>query len=160
MFQRLSEEENHGTSEDFFKSRKSHSTVKAFAPFKGCSGLPLILPGKEDNEELPGVPGLSLKNLGIKKPREDFSCVGFSSTAGGSRAVSSITSVQSNVRALSHSQSQTARKQRRCWSPELHRRFVDALQKLGGCQGLHLNYLLKPVETLHITAYNLFWFTS
>ncbi|KAI4314934.1 hypothetical protein L6164_027793 [Bauhinia variegata] len=29
---------------------------------------------------------------------------------------------------------QTARKQRRCWSPELHRRFVDALQQLGGAQ--------------------------
>ncbi|KAL2532558.1 HTH myb-type domain-containing protein [Abeliophyllum distichum] len=26
------------------------------------------------------------------------------------------------------------RKQRRCWSPELHRRFVNALQQLGGAQ--------------------------
>ncbi|XP_047328855.1 transcription factor HHO2-like [Impatiens glandulifera] len=26
----------------------------------------------------------------------------------------------------------TIRKQRRCWSPELHRRFVESLQKLGG----------------------------
>ncbi|CAN4079622.1 unnamed protein product [Withania somnifera] len=26
------------------------------------------------------------------------------------------------------------RKQRRCWSPELHRRFVDALHQLGGAQ--------------------------
>ncbi|XP_072985356.1 transcription factor NIGT1-like [Typha latifolia] len=29
-------------------------------------------------------------------------------------------------------QSQTHRKTRRCWSPELHRRFLHALQKLGG----------------------------
>ncbi|XP_039020446.1 transcription factor HHO5-like [Hibiscus syriacus] len=29
---------------------------------------------------------------------------------------------------------QNSRKQRRCWSPELHRRFVEALQKLGGSQ--------------------------
>ncbi|BAT75556.1 hypothetical protein LR48_Vigan727s002200 [Vigna angularis] len=29
---------------------------------------------------------------------------------------------------------QNPRKQRRCWSPELHRRFVDALQQLGGPQ--------------------------
>ncbi|KAJ4868048.1 myb-like transcription factor family protein [Raphanus sativus] len=29
-------------------------------------------------------------------------------------------------------QSQTHRKQRRCWSPELHRRFLHALQQLGG----------------------------
>ncbi|KAL4366816.1 hypothetical protein GQ457_05G013300 [Hibiscus cannabinus] len=27
---------------------------------------------------------------------------------------------------------QNSRKQRRCWSPELHRRFVEALQQLGG----------------------------
>ncbi|KAL9229748.1 hypothetical protein vseg_005182 [Gypsophila vaccaria] len=27
-----------------------------------------------------------------------------------------------------------SRKQRRCWSPELHRRFLDALDKLGGSQ--------------------------
>eukprot|EP00252_Welwitschia_mirabilis_P014869 TRINITY_DN3291_c0_g1_i4.p1 TRINITY_DN3291_c0_g1~~TRINITY_DN3291_c0_g1_i4.p1 ORF type:complete len:315 (+),score=43.39 TRINITY_DN3291_c0_g1_i4:406-1350(+) len=30
---------------------------------------------------------------------------------------------------------QTQRKARRCWSPELHRRFVNALQQLGGSQG-------------------------
>ncbi|GMI68091.1 ULT1 INTERACTING FACTOR 1, HRS1 HOMOLOG5 [Hibiscus trionum] len=29
-------------------------------------------------------------------------------------------------------QMQNSRKQRRCWSPELHRRFVEALQQLGG----------------------------
>lgn len=33
-----------------------------------------------------------------------------------------------------HQQQQPFRKQRRCWSPELHRRFVDALQQLGGSQ--------------------------
>jgi hypothetical protein len=32
---------------------------------------------------------------------------------------------------------QTPRKARRCWSPELHRRFVNALQILGGAQGTH-----------------------
>lgn len=30
---------------------------------------------------------------------------------------------------------QTHRKARRCWSPDLHRRFVSALQMLGGSQG-------------------------
>lgn len=32
-------------------------------------------------------------------------------------------------------QTQTKRKQRRCWSPELHRRFLQALQQLGGSHG-------------------------
>ena len=31
---------------------------------------------------------------------------------------------------------QTHRKARRCWSPDLHRRFVNALQMLGGSQGI------------------------
>ncbi|ESQ34238.1 hypothetical protein EUTSA_v10008115mg [Eutrema salsugineum] len=31
-----------------------------------------------------------------------------------------------------HKHSQMHRKQRRCWSPELHRRFLHALQQLGG----------------------------
>lgn len=33
----------------------------------------------------------------------------------------------------------TYQKQRRSWSPELHRRFVEALEELGGSQGLKLN---------------------
>lgn len=34
-----------------------------------------------------------------------------------------------------NSTNQTHRKARRCWSPDLHRRFVNALQMLGGSQG-------------------------
>lgn len=36
---------------------------------------------------------------------------------------------------ISNEQGQTHRKPRRCWSPDLHRRFVSALQQLGGSQG-------------------------
>lgn len=38
-------------------------------------------------------------------------------------------------------QSQTRRKQRRCWSPELHRRFLHALQQLGGSHGKRFNFM-------------------
>ncbi|KAJ6353128.1 hypothetical protein OIU76_002188 [Salix suchowensis] len=42
---------------------------------------------------------------------------------------------QMKIQSKSQQQQQHAyRKQRRCWSPELHRFFVDALQHLGGCQ--------------------------
>lgn len=34
---------------------------------------------------------------------------------------------------------QTQRKQRRCWSPELHRRFLHALQQLGGSHGMYMS---------------------
>lgn len=47
--------------------------------------------------------------------------------------------ITSSVEIKGHHQSQqpqqNPRKQRRCWSPDLHRRFVDALQQLGGPQG-------------------------
>lgn len=33
-------------------------------------------------------------------------------------------------------QAQTQRKQRRSWSPELHRSFLQALQQLGGSHGI------------------------
>ncbi|KAL5729465.1 hypothetical protein ACHQM5_002411 [Ranunculus cassubicifolius] len=40
----------------------------------------------------------------------------------------------SGNQAESQTNSQTHRKARRCWSPDLHRRFVNALQMLGGSQ--------------------------
>jgi hypothetical protein len=41
-------------------------------------------------------------------------------------------------------ESQGQRKQRRNWSPELHRRFVQALQQLGGSHGMCV-FLLKTI---------------
>ena len=32
----------------------------------------------------------------------------------------------------------STRKRRRCWSPELHNRFINALQCLGGPKGIHM----------------------
>lgn len=37
---------------------------------------------------------------------------------------------------------QASRKQRRCWLPELHRRFLHALQQLGGSHGLYYYYFI------------------
>ncbi|KAJ6398530.1 hypothetical protein OIU77_019341 [Salix suchowensis] len=42
--------------------------------------------------------------------------------------------IQYRVNHSRQQQQHAYRKQRRCWSPELHRFFVDALQHLGGCQ--------------------------
>ncbi|CAN6998190.1 unnamed protein product [Brassica rapa subsp. trilocularis] len=45
-------------------------------------------------------------------------------------------------------QQQALRKQRRCWTPELHRLFVDALQQLGGPGGIKRQiHLLITVAT-------------
>jgi hypothetical protein len=53
-----------------------------------------------------------------------------SSSDGQATNTATIASASTNT-----STSQTHRKARRCWSPDLHRRFVNALHMLGGSQG-------------------------
>lgn len=88
---------------------------------------------KEDKEEFP-IHGLSLCTPGIKNPMEESASTGSRSSA--TRAVSSSTLTASvNLRTgMQQQKQQCSRKQRRCWSKELHRRFVSALQQLGGSQ--------------------------
>ncbi|KAJ8572327.1 hypothetical protein K7X08_008838 [Anisodus acutangulus] len=134
--QRSPEEGNSSVTEDPFQSCKTVNVGKAFTPFKGFSGFSVTAVRKDNKDELPGVPGLSLHTLGVTKLREDTVTSGLNSKHNGSRVggLSSVAGCQSNViRTGSLAQQQSAsRKQRRCWSPELHRRFVDALQQLGG----------------------------
>ncbi|PHU10507.1 hypothetical protein BC332_22367 [Capsicum chinense] len=127
------EEEGHSSiTEDPFRSYKTMNVGKAFSPFKGFS---VAAVRKDNKDELPGVTGLSLHTPGIAKLREDTVTSGLNSKHNGSRGgLSSAAGCQSNIRTGSLAQQQSARKQRRCWSPELHRRFVDALQQLGGSQ--------------------------
>lgn len=49
---------------------------------------------------------------------------------------SSVSSDQQPTNTTNNTTNQTHRKARRCWSPDLHRRFVNALQMLGGSQGI------------------------
>ncbi|KAK9101864.1 hypothetical protein Sjap_019118 [Stephania japonica] len=52
----------------------------------------------------------------------------------GKGGASSITTQGDQPQTTGAANSQTNRKARRCWSPDLHRRFVNALQMLGGSQ--------------------------
>lgn len=55
---------------------------------------------------------------------------------------------------------QGQRKQRRNWSPELHRRFLNALQQLGGSHGMVLqrsNILFLFLFIMPIDLIGLFW---
>ncbi|GFY90000.1 myb-like transcription factor family protein [Actinidia rufa] len=74
--------------------------------------------------------------LGLRIQGEKVSSNGLVSKTRGIRPVSSSTpNSKPNLQAgPPQPQYQNARKQRRCWSPELHRRFVSALQQLGGPQ--------------------------
>ncbi|XP_022746494.1 transcription factor HHO6-like isoform X2 [Durio zibethinus] len=124
--------------EDPFQRCKIRGGARAFMPFKANLGFAVR---KEEKEGIP-IHGLTLLTPGIKNLKEESGSTG--SRISCSRAVSSSApNAQSNFRSgqqsLSHhqqqqQQQQTARKQRRCWSPELHRRFVNALQQLGGSQ--------------------------
>ncbi|OMP01623.1 hypothetical protein COLO4_11721 [Corchorus olitorius] len=123
--------------EDPFQGCKNRGAARAFMPFKANLGFAVR---KEEKEEIP-VHGLTLLTPGIKNLKEESGSTG--SRTSCSRAVSSSApnaqpSFRSESQPLSHhqqqQQQQTARKQRRCWSPELHRRFVNALQQLGGSQ--------------------------
>ncbi|XP_066357739.1 transcription factor HHO2-like [Miscanthus floridulus] len=51
-----------------------------------------------------------------------------------SSAVTDAAGAQRQHHQQQQAQAQQQRKSRRCWSPELHRRFVAALQRLGGTQ--------------------------
>ncbi|PWA76673.1 Homeodomain-like protein [Artemisia annua] len=99
--------------------------------YKGCGGITMV----DTRQEL-SVPDLSLITPGIDDSARGGLVLAKSST--DSKLVSSAPNGQSNVRAdvpqCQPPHQQTSRKQRRCWSSELHRRFVNALQQLGGSQ--------------------------
>ncbi|XP_022853651.1 transcription factor HHO5-like isoform X2 [Olea europaea var. sylvestris] len=83
----------------------------AFVPFKKSSGGET----KEDNG-LVSVQDLTLSSPVIEMESCDLSMKG---KCGNGRV---------------QQQHEAPRKQRRCWSPELHKKFVDALHQLGGAQ--------------------------
>ncbi|XP_031129766.1 transcription factor HHO5-like [Ipomoea triloba] len=92
----------------------------------------LLVSGKPMNPgKTSAVPGLLLGT-----PAREYMVIGgLSSMDCGSRAAASSTA-SSSVRPQYHhhqqQQQQTSRKQRRCWSQELQKLFVNALHQLGG----------------------------
>ncbi|KAF8406353.1 hypothetical protein HHK36_008440 [Tetracentron sinense] len=143
---------------DPFQPCKYKNGGGAFMPFNQCSGFPATA-RKEDKEVVPAS-GLSLLTPG---PRDEpgSSCLN-SKTSDSNRAVlSSSTTVQSNLRTTAQQQQQ--QKQRRCWSLELHRRFVNALQQLGGSQAtpkqirelMHVDGLTNDEVKSHLQKYRL-----
>ncbi|XP_045833013.1 myb family transcription factor EFM-like isoform X2 [Trifolium pratense] len=124
-------------AEETFQSCSSNRNGgSAFMPFSTYSSVPVttvkLSAPKEEKEETV-MNGFSLLSSGVKSLREGFGSKG--SRSSSNRAVSSSPpTVQPSLRTPPLQPQQTSRKQRRCWSPELHRRFVNALQKLGGTQ--------------------------
>ncbi|KAK8963335.1 Two-component response regulator ARR18 [Platanthera guangdongensis] len=104
----------------------------AFTPFKAMPAPP-----RKDEEKL----SISLPDLSLVTPTcvaqtihgatiDDGSSSGLDSKAVTIASSSSAGEIQLGLQHQQH----PSRKARRCWSPELHRRFIIALQQLGGAQ--------------------------
>ncbi|KAL6012563.1 hypothetical protein ACLOJK_003052 [Asimina triloba] len=124
------EENDQSVDENAFVGCNYKTGGGAFIPFKGLSSFP-ISQRREEKEALP-IPDLSLLSPGIKTAAMELGA-GNSSSKSSSRAVTS-SATATGTNGQPNSQLQPPRKARRCWSPELHRRFVNALQQLGGSQ--------------------------
>ena len=107
-----------------------HSSSSSSVP---VATVDLAAATKEEKEESV-MNRLSLQTPSFVKE----GCGSRGSRSSSNRAVSSSPPPTVHPSLRASSLQQTARKQRRCWSPELHRRFVSALQKLGGSQGKKL----------------------
>ncbi|MBA0631044.1 hypothetical protein Godav_003079 [Gossypium davidsonii] len=127
---KLDTKRNHG---DPFKNR---GKVRGFMPFKANLSFAVT---KEEKREIP-IHGLTILTPGIKNPKVEL---GFAESRMSRSRAASCSSLKGQVNFRSElqplsdhqqQQQQATRKQRRCWSSELHRRFVNALQQLGGSQ--------------------------
>ncbi|MFS7920556.1 putative transcription factor MYB-HB-like family [Helianthus anomalus] len=122
--QKIAGEQRNAMIDDLYHG----SSVKEFIPVKGYSRFSV-----GDKEETP-VSGLSLVTPGVKNPvrgNHFLKKLVADNNINNNLGPYSIPDVKSDI-PIGSPQPQTSRKQRRCWSTELHRRFVDALQQLGG----------------------------
>ncbi|KAJ9177213.1 hypothetical protein P3X46_012452 [Hevea brasiliensis] len=119
--QRSEEEDDRSTCENPIQLCNYRSKGGAFMPFKSLS----VFEGtgrKEEKEVVSQGTGLS-----ILTPVSELGSGNLMSKSNGN--------IQMKIQNKPQPQQQPSyKKQRRCWSPELHRRFVDALQQLGGSQ--------------------------
>ncbi|RZR94503.1 hypothetical protein BHM03_00023205 [Ensete ventricosum] len=104
-----------------------------------CGMSPFVMNSKEEVKPRVMLPDLSLTSPAVKSAScpisaatEDHS-LSLSSSQGVGGAAASALAMAGTCLSL-QVQQQPPRKARRCWSPELHRRFVLALQQLGGTQ--------------------------
>ncbi|CAL0312106.1 unnamed protein product [Lupinus luteus] len=134
------DEEQYMVEDPFQPSSSRNGGGRGFLPFSSYTSIPvttMVLPPTKEEKEDTTMNRLSLLTPpppAVKNLREGCSSSG--SRTNSNRALSSSPPMaQPSLRTGSLQQQQLAsRKQRRCWSPELHRRFVNALQKLGGSQ--------------------------
>ena len=95
---------------------------------------PMLARSPDDSSEKPAA--LPVPDLTLSSPAIDAACPDAPSAT--SSAVTDGDTVAQRLRQRQHHQQQQPAQQwkaRRCWSPELRRQFVVAIQQLGGAQG-------------------------
>ncbi|KAL4563969.1 hypothetical protein LXL04_028018 [Taraxacum kok-saghyz] len=102
-----------------------------------------FIPFSKEGNSSCATPGLVLPELALSSGDKDVdhednkSCLRENNTSiKGGNINGDVSDTQTTTTATGSgaNSSQTHRKTRRCWSPDLHRRFVNALQMLGGSQ--------------------------
>ncbi|GMH14766.1 hypothetical protein Nepgr_016607 [Nepenthes gracilis] len=120
------EEDDRMASDCLYQQCKYNEKEGTFASFKENSGVPAVTECAENKKLIsPTIPCLKIP---VPVP---------SSRKGSGRYGCRPALLRDQFRwqnNLTNSPFPTAKKERRCWSPKLHRRFLDALEKLGGSQ--------------------------
>lgn len=119
---------NGGAFHPFSKERNS-------CPSPTLRALPDLALATAEKDQLQDKKCLENEN-GNSCPRRENTCkVGSSGVAvEQGKGPGNASDGQTNAATAAPNTSQTHRKARRCWSPDLHRRFVNALHMLGGSQ--------------------------
>ncbi|KAK4262270.1 hypothetical protein QN277_027852 [Acacia crassicarpa] len=125
---KLGSENDRFVPENSIQSQNLKNRGGAFIPFH--ENLGMSKPVMKEDKQISQVPSLSLmtptSELNLKNSKTCIrNCSGVSFLTGP---------LDGQAQPQPQHLQQNPRKQRRCWSPELHRRFVDALQQLGGAQ--------------------------
>uniref|UniRef100_A0A5B7AWV6 Putative transcription factor LUX-like n=1 Tax=Davidia involucrata TaxID=16924 RepID=A0A5B7AWV6_DAVIN len=95
--------------------------------------LPDLALSSADNKQILEDKKLSeLAENGISFSRMDISCMAANGAAPAIEQGKGAANIPAEAQTTTTTQNH--RKARRCWSPDLHRRFVNALQMLGGSQ--------------------------
>ncbi|KAL1831587.1 hypothetical protein ACET3Z_001238 [Daucus carota] len=144
--------------ENLYKPYRSGIERRGFVPFKGYPTFPMLAK-KEDLEESL-IPRLSLLIPGINTPSKGLVSSVMCSKSSTSIAVSFFSPKAQSISttSLEPLKQQTGRKRRRCWSQDLHIRFVTALQQLGGSQvryWIRQNQVKVDIVKSHLQKYRL-----
>ena len=94
-----------------------------------------FLPFTKERNALPELALASAEKEIEDKKHQEAEKRGQKSSSGNDGVVIDQAKESSGQNTNNNNNNQTHRKARRCWSPDLHRRFVNALQMLGGSQG-------------------------